>query len=664
MKKWFFLCLGVAVLVLPGFCQAKEDKNSQEPVVAMEEMVVTAGRIQEKKKEITTHVTIIDKEQIKMSSAQDLGDLLGEKAGLYIRKYPGTLTTVGIRGFRTETHGNDLMGYVLILINGRRAGTGNLAKIMTKNIERIEIVRGPAAVQYGSAALGGVVNVITKQGKDKPEAFVDAKLGSFGYEEGNAGFSGRAGVFDFSGSFGRSSMDDYDTGDGKKFHNTGYDSKINGSLNLGLEILPGNRVGIIYTYFDADEVGNSNYLSANDLDDHKDTSNKSVDFIYEGRTQSGQFSWNAKYFTGDDKDKWVNPAGSDPDGFDLWYPSSKMETESEGAQGQVSLNLDIATVTAGFDWVNYDIEATWSPEKTEYDNTAGFVLAKTRLLDQRLILSGGLRYDEFDVEMKEPKGRDEDQDNWSPTFGAAYLVNDFVKIRANYAEAFKMPSAKELAADFFSWGTHYIGNPDLDPETSKTYEGGIDFSYAFFNSSLTYFYTDFEEKIESATTAGGDSTWENIGDATMSGFEGEFSYDIGPLFSWDFQIKPYAAFTYLTEYEDEDEETDEDLQYTSDITLSYGITVSDFNGFFANLNFAYLGEQDITDYEGGTYQVIKKGGFTVANLTVSKKIADSEKYGGLTLRGEIQNLFEKDYEYVQGYPMPGRSFFLGLSYDY
>jgi vitamin B12 transporter len=83
------------------------------------------------------------------------------------------------------------------------------------------------------------------------------------------------------------------------------------------------------------------------------------------------------------------------------------------------------------------------------------------------------------------------------------------------------------------------------------------------------------------------------------------------------------------------------------------------------LNFAYTGKQWITDYESGwPYQVIEKGSFTLANFTVSKKIINSKRYGGITIRGEIQNLFDKDYEYVQGYPMPGISFYLGLRYDY
>ena len=657
MKKLLivFTCLFVA-LSFPAYAQEKEKE-----VITMEEVVVTAGRVKEKKKEITSNVTIINAGEIKNSSAKDLGGLLTEKGIGHSQRYPGALNSIGIRGFRTEAHGNDLEGYVLILVNGRRAGTGNAAKIATKNIERVEIIRGPASVQYGSAAMGGVVNVITRQGKDKPSVFVEGMLGRFGYEEKSAGFSGKYKAFDFSGSFTGETMDNYDTAKGERYYNTGYRHKQNCSLNLGFEFLPGNRIGVIYNYYDADHVGDSGYLSQNDHDDYIDSNNKSIDVVYDGKTSGGLFSWKARYFVGQDEDKWFDPTGSNPDGWDDGVPSEQ-KTDQKGAQAQVSYNQEYLLVTAGFDWVNYKIETTWDPKEAEYDNPAGFLLAKTRLFDQKFIITGGVRYDEYEVDMK-GYGKKESDDHLSPRVGAAYLITDWLKLRANCGEAFKMPSAKQLAGDFSIWGTHYVGNPDLDPEKSETYEGGLDFSYASFNASLTCFHTDFKDKIESYTTPGGDITWKNIGKAEMEGVEGEFSYDVGSLFSWDYQVKPYVSVVYLTKYKDK--ETGEDLKYTSDLQVSYGITISDFNGFSTNLNLAYTGKQKIDDWEGGwPTAVIEKGGFTVANFTVSKKIINSEKYGGITIKGEIQNLFDEDYAYVKGYPMPGRMFFLGLRYDF
>ena len=669
MKKFICSVIVAATLMLPGVVLAQKDTKDESSITMLEETVVTAGRVEEKKKEITSNITVIDEEEIKNSSATDLGDLLIQKGIGHSHKYPGGLTPIGIRGLRSETLGVDLEGYVIILLDGHRIATGNAAKIMTKNIERVEIIRGPASVQYGSSAMGGIVNVITKQGKDKPAFFIEGMLGSFGYLEKNVGFSGKVNMFDFSGSFSRSSMDDYDTADnieGDRYYNTGYHREDNSSLNIGAEIFPGNRVGLIYTNYDADRVGNPDALYQNDLDDYKDSSNQSLDLNYNGRTSEELFSWMIKYYEGKDKNKSFDPLTSNPDFIDDGLPQ-KIKVAHKGAQAQIAFNQDYLLLTTGFDWMNYKTEDdTYSPKSTEYNNPAYFLLAKTRLLDKRLIFSGGLRYDKYEVEMKEDEGGKENDNNLSPRFGAAYLLTDYLKIRANYGEAFRMPSAQELAANYTAYGTNYIGNPNLDPEKSKTYEGGVDFSYVSLNISATYFHTDFKDKIEHD---GGwpDRTWHNIGRAEISGFEGELSYDIGTLFNWDFQLKPYATFVRLTKYRDR--ENHEDLKYTSDWNVSYGISLSDYTGLSANLNIAYVGKQYIDDWRNAgppawTAPVIEKGSFNVANLTISKKIVDTEKFGDLTLKAEIENLFDKDYEYAGDYPMQGRGFFLGLRYDY
>jgi len=669
MKKLVCCVVVVTALMLPGAVLAQEDTNDGSFVTTMEETVVTAGRVEEKKKEITSNITVIDEEELERSSATDLGDLLIQKGIGHSHKYPGGLTPVGIRGLRSETHGIDLEGYVIILLDGHRVSTGNASKIMTKNIERIEIIRGPASVQYGSAAVGGIVNVITRQGKGKPTFYVEGMLGSFGYLEKSVGFSGKINMFDFSGSFSRSKMDDYDTADnieGDRYYNTGYHREDNTSLNIGAEFLPGNRVGLIYTNYDADRFGNPDALYKNDLDDYKDSSNRSLDFTYDGKTSEGLFSWKTRYYEGKDKNKLFDPIASNPDFFDDDLPR-KQTIDHEGAQAQVSFNHDYLLLTTGYDWMNYRTkDDTYSPKSTEYDNPAFFLLAKTRLIDKRLIFSGGLRYDKYEVEVKKGEGGKEDDSNLSPRFGAAYLFTDYLKIRANYGEAFRMPSADELAANYTAYGINYIGNPNLDPEQSKTYEGGTDFSYASLNISMTYFHTDFKDKIEND---GGspNRTWLNIGKSEISGFEGELSYDIGTLFDWNFQLKPYANFVRLTKYKNK--ETNEDIKYTSDWDISYGMTLSDYNGLSANLNIAYVGKQDIDDWRNSgpptwIAPVVEKGSFNVANLTISKKIVDNEKFGDLTLKAEIENLFDKDYEYADDFPMPGRSFFLGLRYDY
>ena len=137
--------------------------------------------------------------------------------------------------------------------------------------------------------------------------------------------------------------------------------------------------------------------------------------------------------------------------------------------------------------------------------------------------------------------------------------------------------------------------------------------------------------------------------------------DLCAFFDLDCELKSYASFTYLTEYTDE--ENDIDLFYTPQWTTSYGIQFTHpGTGFFSKLNFSYIGEQDITDYEGTGETTLD--GYTTADLTISKDLYSFVKYGCITLRADITNLFNEDYAVVQGYPSPGRSFFIGLKYVY
>lgn len=651
--------MGVVIFMLcscTGYAQQNKD------IISLGEVVVTASRTKEKKKYVTANVTIINSKEIKQSSAKDLGELFAEKGIGHIHKYPGTQTSVGIRGFRTNTTGNDLNGYVLVLLNGRRAGTGNLAKILTKNVEKIEIIRGPGSVQYGSAGIGGIINIITKRGKGKPKASLSGLFGSFGYNEGTAGFSGKKGRFDWSAAITVNKMDDYRTVEGK-YHNSGYDKEQAISINAGYEFLPKNRIGIIYNYFKVDHQGMPQYFAQNDLDDYTDKRNESVDFIYEGAIpDSDLLLWKIRYFKGQDKDRWVSPAASDPNGWDIWSPYNKRSTDQQGIQAQVALNWRYGDMVAGYDWVDYDVEnAVWAPQETSYTNPAYFLLSKLRLLNDTFILKGGFRFDEYSLEVKKGQGREEYDNHISPTFGIAYLITGNIKLRLNYGEGFKMPSADQMAADYVVWGTRHKGNPDLDPEKSETYEAGFDISYPYLEFSFTYFHTRFKDKIERTFSSLGYWTWENIGSAVIEGVEGYLSFDMASYLGWGFELKPYASFVHLTRYEDLT--NDRDLYYVSDSHVSYGITFSGVYGIVTNLNLSYTGEQTVQDWQRGfPAPVIKKGGFTVANFTITKEILKT-RYGKFSLRGEIRNLFDKDYEYVKGYPMPERSFFIGMRYD-
>jgi len=623
-------------------------------------LTITASRIPEKKSEVSANLTVIDREEIERSGADSVGDLIAEKGIGHVHKYPGgSNTSIGIRGFRTDTHGNDLQGHVLVLLDGRRAGTGNLAKMMSANVERVEIIRGPGAVQYGSGGMGGVVNIITRKGKSN-SVFVEGGAGSFGEAEGSIGGTAKEKGFDFAGAVSRSTQDDYKTGGGVTFANTGFDAQTGVSLNGGYEFAAGNRFGVIVTGFDADHAGDPGYLSANDTDNYNDKSNYSVDSTYTGKSSTGRWQWMGRYFFGQDDNSWNDPVASNASGWDNGIESSNT-TDQQGAQAQISGAFGPLHLTTGMDWLHYDVENTWSPQQTSYDNPALFLLAKAGVFDERVTISGGVRQDWYAVEVEQPRGRDEDTSHFTPQFGVAWMVTDAVKLRGQVAQGFVMPSADQLAIDIVAGGRHTVGNPDLDPEKTLTWEGGVEYDDDGLSGALTWFTTDFDDKIDYVSLPGNIRSYTNLGSASISGLEAALSYDIGVPLRWAWEVRPFVDMTWLTRYEDE--ATGEDLTYMSDVTLSSGLAFADNAGFSGRLNVTYTGPQQVDDWED-TYTVVELGSFAVTDLMLSYRFLHSENLGDFTVRGELRNLFDEDYAYVKGYPMPGRSVFVGLKWEY
>lgn len=658
-KSSIIFCSLIATNLIPLYQAAADTTDT----TVLDEVVVSASRTEEAKKDVSANIEVITNEEIKESASTNVADLLAEKNLGHIQKYPGSNTSVSIRGLSTDVLGNDLQGQVLVLLDGRRAGSGNLSKFLTKNVERIEIIKGPGAVQYGSAGMGGVINIITKQAKEN-SAFIETGGGSFDTFETSAGWTTVKNNFDFSGAISYGSSGDYETGSGDTYSNTGVDSELGISANLGYTFAETQRIGLIVTGSKVDGAGSPEYFSDPDLDDSMDNHNYSADLNYKGATSDNSTSWFMRFFAGQDDNTWISPTASNPTLYDTGIDSTNT-TDQMGAQAQLSHVFGATTLTGGIDWLDYDIENSYTPEETEYQNPAVFMLGKTLFLaQQNLALNYGLRYDWFHVSVIDPEGRDEDDDNLTPMVGIAWQFAQDWKLRTQYAEGFVVPSAEELAADYSTSYSTVVGNSDLEPEKSKTYEIGVDYDKNSFNASLTFFHTDYEDMITTDYLSDGSQTWTNIGEATLEGIETSFSYDIGSLLGVDWEIAPYISLTYFTDYTDE--ETGDNIEYMSDTQVSGGMHFSNGHGTYFRINVAYTGSQDVDDYESGTYPypVIEMDPFTVVNLSAATKVYESATLGSFSVRGQITNLFDEDYAYVDGYEMPGIGFFVSLRWDF
>ncbi len=664
MKCFATLMLSLALLLGTAVpTQAARERTA-------EKVVVTAGRMEEKAKDVTQQVTVIDSTELAKGQYSQIGDIL-RNYGINVREYstPGEgAASVSIRGLRSSPSGDSMLNPILFLIDGRPSGTGNINAIPMVSLERIEILRGPAAVQYGSSAVAGVVNIITRQGGEKTRAAVEFGIGSWETTKTEAGVSGMIGPVDFAGGVSWMTIgDDYQTGDGTTYFNTRVNHRTNYALNLGVNFLEEHRIGLSLIGTEADKMynGNALYYNNEDTSGYTDRSNHSVDAKYTGGLKDYGLSWLLRYYNVEDEYTAVS-LDTMSAGSQAW----KTTGNTEGMQAQLAWKYGMVTLSGGFDWQDSDFKGGFDDYKTYLENYAGWLLGKISLLDETLVLSAGTRYDQYTLSHTREEGGEEDFDNLSWSLGAAYTPVEWLTFRANYGESFLVPTALSLIG-YESNGTIVFGNADLDPEEGIGWDIGAEINWHSLNIGLTYFSIDYENKI--ITESVGDGTpnmiyVNNPGTAKYRGIEAQVSFDVGDFLDWSFMLRPYLNLTHLFTYEDEQGAT---LEYVRDTTLAYGINYSDPSiGFDADLRFTYLGHQREKDWTTGTAannwqaEQIKTGGDTIVDLFLSKTLYDWEDKGKLIIKGDIKNIFDVNYFTNHGYYMPGRSFYLGLRYEY
>ena len=184
-------CLGVLFITIlaasiwvtaPRYARAQTPPDQGARVFTMDEVVVTATRTDEEIREVPRNVTVVTAEEISKATSNYVPDLLARETGIVLKSFYGTDKNAGIdiRGMGETSNSN-----VIVMVDGFRLNPPDLAgpdfsTIPIDEIERIEIVRGANSVLYGSGAVGGVVNIITKRGAGKPYGNVYGSYGSYG----------------------------------------------------------------------------------------------------------------------------------------------------------------------------------------------------------------------------------------------------------------------------------------------------------------------------------------------------------------------------------------------------------------------------------------------------------------------------------------------------
>ncbi len=673
--------MALSVIVFGGVdCLAQGDKDES---YHMDSIVVTATRTPEPVRDVPAVVDVIDRKEIEQTPGHDLTEILKKHSTVDVIQYPGELSGIGIRGFRPEFSG--ITKHSLLLIDGRPAGATNLSTITLDNIERIEVLKGPASSLYGAEAMGGVVNVITMKSTGKLKGRIYGQAGSFNTWNAGTHIGGRLlPLLDFdltTSTLNRNTDIELGNDHGSRpgtTYNIGY-----GSLRLGSQFLKDWRADLKGDWYYGNDIETPGALFYFDEQQgQKDIERYGGDFRIEG-TWGDNKSLFVLYGSKESSDYYKKyeyiPASQGYVSVDP-YHSYYGETKWWGMQLQNMYQLfDVHNITFGVDYekiyrdskgYNRDgsRKAPWMPN-CERKNWAFFTETNWRFLNERLILNAGFRYDYFDLETKNtPYKMDftpgsESFDTISPRAGLRYNWRN-LSLHTTIGKAFVPPTADKMAgySERHVGDTIMItkGNPDLDPETSWTWDGGVSWGPQKLGvfSDVTYFVTNVNDKI-SRVTKGNLTTFSNSSDAEMSGLEFKFHWNAGKAFNWHRKIELYVDGTRLFYSREKLEDKGwRDIHNVAHWKLNYGLDYDD--GLFdGRITARYVGKRKDYDWYAPGYPIIEYQPFTVVDLYLGFTFLKQNH-----ISFQVANIFDEFYYEKPEFPLPGRHWLFEYRYEF
>lgn len=586
---------------------------AQEPVEPeVGEVVVTATRTADPVGAATKSFTVIPAEEIEVRQAETVREVLRTVPGLTLSQSggPGTITSTFLRGSNSN---HTLFLIDGVPVNSPMGGAFDLADLTTDNVERIEIVRGPQSTLYGSAAMGGVVNVITRTGRGAPTHRVRLEAGKHATFRETVSSAGGGSGWDYAVAGSR--LDSEGELDNDDYESTTLSAKI------GLHPAPTTRLEIFSRFLDADK--NLPPVAGRNFDPDQ---NAQREFTQVGATFTHAVTpeWDYRLTLARviEETRSTNPPSA----------PSVIETDVDDAEFVTSFRpFALLVLTAGGQWKHEGADtATLHPTVTD---KAGYLQAQLTVFD-RLTLLGSARVDDHSRFGTHGTGQ---------VSGVYRVLATGTAIRGSYGTAFRAPTLNDLFFPGFS-------NPNLQPERSRTWEAGVE--QRLFGDlatvSATYFYTRFTDLIQFDLVT---SMPQNIGSARSNGAEA--AVEIRPLEG--LTLKGSYAFT-----EPIDRVTRQPLLRRPK-HLASATAIYQFAGRYSLAATAlFVGDRpDVQpQFPFGT---VTNPGYAKVDLAASAVLA--EGWGplrSLRLTAKVENLLDKQYEDVLGFPAFGLTYLVGL----
>ncbi len=598
----------------------------------LETVVVTATRTPKLLKDVPIITRVISAEEIERADVVHIGELLEtELPGLEFSYSMNQQVSLNMQGFG----GNS----VLFLVDGERLAGETLDNIdynrlNLDNVARVEIVKGAASSLYGSNAVGGVVNIITKEPSEPWSVNVNTRYSTLGEKVGSlsAGFK--------AGKLSGLTNAQYVQNDSIPLKNDGDYSKIYGSWNYNI------KQQLIYK----------------PTDNLKFTGK--AGYYFRQRDASEDVKDNYRDFSGSLKAEYDF---GESDNITLSYTFDQYDK----SDFLVANRRDVREYSN----VQHNVRALWSHSFGEKDNIVfggdfmrDYLLsyqfedgAKTQYtgdlfgqLDwnptERLNFVSGLRFDYFS---------DRDLFHASPKLGAMYKIGN-CSLRGSYAGGFRAPTLKEMYMSFNMANIFMIyGNPDLEPEESHNFSLSAEYMTRRYNLTVTGYYNLVDNRITTAwSEALKGQLYTNMAPLQVAGVDLNFSA------AYDFGLKYRISYTYTHERIEKGQPmTSSTRPHSATVKIEYGKDWRVY-GFDVALtgrlmsavtSDVYTSLTDYTQTERQTYP-----GYTMWKLSIAQRI-----WHGIRLNAVIDNLFNyiPDYYYNNTPATIGTTLSLGLSLD-
>ncbi len=597
----------------------------------LDPVVVTGTAYPAELRKSTGSVTVITGEEIEASHAVSVGEVLERVPGLYVDQPAsrGGVTSVYIRGGDPN--------FTLVLIDGvkvndptnSRGGSFDFSSLSTDNIERIEIVRDPMSSLYGSDALSGVINIITKKGEGRWKATAEGMAGRYGQYQLLGGFSGAGPFYDYSitGSW----LDDGEQVEGSAFKSPSVTANL-GFLNRDdMEITSVFRYSHIDSTSFPDDSGGPEFAVLRTTD-QRNTDQLLIGLNY---THSPALWWEygIKLSYYNTKEKFSSPGVAPGERDPFGIPPNESDSDYKNYDANITSTFspyEGLDIVAGFE-AEYQDGSSRGMLLGEFPLPADFDLSRY-ILSPYLEAQFGMienLYVVLGAREDFPEGFDP---AFSPRAGVSYKIaaTDTI-LRGSFGEGFKLPS-------FFSLANPIVGNPDLVPEESRSLDLGI--TQNLWNDKIgaqfNVYYNEFKNLID--FEEGPPPILVNRSRVTVKGFE-----LIGSVRPWD-ELQLGGSVSYArSDIKGTGEELRNRPEWWGELSLLYSPSPT----VKFSLDAVFTGS--VPDSS------IPTGDVTLDPYDVYNVALTWTPFGRVSAYVAVDNLFNEEYEQFVGFPAPGVS---------